>query len=132
MGRRPDPENFLAALDIFVLPSKTEGMSNVVLEAMAAGLPVVCADLPCHHEVFEADREGLVVSPCTADTLAVCLAALRHDAPRRDSLGSAARNKILARFNVTRMVSEYERLYAGYGQPEAMVDSALEGMSGLV
>jgi sugar transferase (PEP-CTERM/EpsH1 system associated) len=132
LGRRPDPENFLAALDIFVLPSKTEGMSNVVLEAMAAGLPVVCADLPCHHEVFEADREGLVVSPCTADTLAVCLAALRHDAPRRDSLGSAARNKILARFNVTRMVSEYERLYAGYGRPEAMVDSALEGMSGLV
>jgi sugar transferase (PEP-CTERM/EpsH1 system associated) len=132
LGRRPDPENFLAALDIFVLPSKTEGMSNVVLEAMAAGLPVVCADLPCHHEVFETGREGIIISPCTAGTLAECLAGLSRDPQRRESLGRAARDKVLARFNVTRMVSDYERLYAGFGRPEAMVDSALEGMSGLV
>ena len=76
LGRHPDPENFLAGLDIFALPSKTEGVSNALIEAMASGLPVVCADLPCHHEVFHADGEGEVVSPCTAVTLAASLAEL--------------------------------------------------------
>jgi sugar transferase (PEP-CTERM/EpsH1 system associated) len=111
LGHKPDPENFLAALDIFVLPSKFEGMSNVVLEAMASGLPVICADLPCHHEVFEAGKEGVLVSPCTVDNFAQQLEVLCRDKDRRRELGSYAREKILARFSITRMVSDYEQLY---------------------
>lgn len=111
LGHRPNPEDFLAGLDVFVLPSKFEGMSNVVLEAMASGLPVVCADLPCHHEVFEADKEGLVVSPCNADVLAREMERLFRDHELRNRLASAARKKALERFSIERMVSEYERLY---------------------
>jgi glycosyltransferase involved in cell wall biosynthesis len=111
LGRHRDSENFLAALDIFALPSKTEGMSNVLLEAMAGGLPVVCADLPSHREVFQADREGVVVSPCTAETLAGRLAELYRNSPLRRALGSAAREKVLACFRIARMVSDYDRLY---------------------
>jgi sugar transferase (PEP-CTERM/EpsH1 system associated) len=120
LGRRPDPENFLPALDVFALPSKSEGMSNVVLEAMASGLPVVAADLPAHREVFEPDREGILVSPCTADALAQSLAGLMKNPEQRQALGRAARHKVLARFNLTRMISDYERLYAGYAPSEAM------------
>lgn len=111
LGHRPNPEDFLAALDVFALPSKFEGMSNVVLEAMASGLPVVCADLPCHHEVFEADKEGLVVAPCTADQLAEALERLIRDQDLRLRLGTAARKKALDRFSIEQMVSEYDRLY---------------------
>jgi sugar transferase (PEP-CTERM/EpsH1 system associated) len=111
LGHRHDPENFLAALNIFALPSKFEGMSNVVLEAMASGLPVVCADLPCHHEVFEAEKEGVLVTPCTAGTMAEALANLCDIAERRQYLSVAARKKVLAKFSIVEMVSEYERIY---------------------
>lgn len=126
LGWRPDPENFLAALDLFVLPSKYEGMSNVVLEAMASGLPVVCADLPAHREVFESGREGLVVSPCNAETLAEVLAELCRDPERRKSLGLAARKQVVSRFSISRMVSDYEGLYGGYASAETICESLTE------
>lgn len=117
LGRRSDPENFLLALDLFVLPSKSEGMSNVVLEAMACGAPVVCSDLPSHYEVFEPGREGVTVAPCTAENLAGVLVALANDTPRRMALGDAARQKVVERFSIARMIADYARLYAAYGQP---------------
>jgi sugar transferase (PEP-CTERM/EpsH1 system associated) len=113
-GRRSDPQNFLPALDIFVLPSLSEGMSNVVLEAMASRLPVVCADLPGHREVFSPGVEGVLVSPCDAPSLGDALALLLADAERRMALGCAARRRVLERFNLRRMVADYERLYAAY------------------
>jgi sugar transferase (PEP-CTERM/EpsH1 system associated) len=117
IGRRSDPENFLRALDVFVLPSKYEGMSNVVLEAMATGLAVVCADLPSHREVFEADREGVVVSPLTVDKLAKALVSLAYNRERCRALGLAAREKVVRRFSLDRMVLDYEQLYASFCVP---------------
>jgi sugar transferase (PEP-CTERM/EpsH1 system associated) len=113
LGHQSDPQNFYAAMDIFALPSKYEGMSNVVLEAMAGGLPVVCADLPAHREVFNADSEGIVVAPCTPFNLADALGSLCQDSARRKALGSAARDKALSQFSMTQMVSGYEKLYSG-------------------
>ncbi len=112
LGHHADPENFLNALDIFVLPSKFEGMSNVVLEAMASGLAVVCADLPAHRKVFEPQVEGILVSPCTADVLGHSLLELGNDPQRRQRLGTAAREKVISRFSLQRMVDDYERVYA--------------------
>jgi sugar transferase (PEP-CTERM/EpsH1 system associated) len=117
LGHRPNPEEFLSALDVFALPSKSEGMSNVVLEAMAAGLPLVCADLPSHHEIFDPGQEGETVGPCTPDTLAEVLASLYRQPERRQALGCAARAKALARFDITRMVAAYQQLYAEHALP---------------
>jgi len=128
IGWRPDPEVFLSALDVFVLPSKFEGMSNVVLEAMATGLPVVCADLPTHRDVFDPEKEGILISPCTAETLAGILAALLRDPERRRSLGSAARNKMVQQFSIAQMVFNYERLYADYVCPGTVVDPLRQEM----
>lgn len=114
LGRHSDPENFFAALDIFVLPSKTEGMSNVVLEAMACALPVVCADLPAHREVFDAGAEGITAAPCTAENLASTLSRLVADPERRSQFGAAARKKALSRFSLARMIADYEILYGEF------------------
>ena len=114
LGRRPDPQNFFSALDLFVLPSLGEGMSNVVLEAMATGLPVVCAELPEHREVFTPDVEGVVVSPCNGESFAHALSLLICDRERCMALGAAARRRVVTRFNLQRMICDYETLYASF------------------
>ena len=65
-GRRRDVERCLPALDVFVLPSISEGMSNVVLEAMSAGLPVVCPSLPAHREIIDSGSDGILLDPCSS------------------------------------------------------------------
>lgn len=112
LGHRPNPEDFLAAIDIFALPSKFEGMSNVVLEAMSSGLPVVCADLPCHHEVFEPEKEGFIVEASTDLEMAEVLARLCRDAELGNRIALAGRNKVLNLFSIRTMVSGYQKLYS--------------------
>jgi glycosyltransferase involved in cell wall biosynthesis len=114
LGWHSNPEDFLTAIDIFVLPSKYEGMSNVVLEAMAAGLPIVCADLPGHHEVFVPDVEGIIVSPCAAENLGGTLDALLRDENRTTALRRSAREKSCTTFSITKMVANYQRLYTDF------------------
>jgi sugar transferase (PEP-CTERM/EpsH1 system associated) len=114
LGFRNHPESFLAALDIFALPSKYEGMSNVVLEAMSSGLPVVCADLPSHREVFSPGLDGEIVSPSTAELWAQMVCELYRESERMRALGVAARAKVIGTFSIEKMVRDYDRLYAAY------------------
>jgi sugar transferase (PEP-CTERM/EpsH1 system associated) len=114
LGHRRDPENFLGALDVFVLPSKYEGMSNVVLEAMSTGLPVVTADLPGHRQVFEHKKEGLIVAPCEAEPLATVLEELYGGEARRLEIGAEARARIMAEFSIEKMVAGYDALYSEF------------------
>jgi sugar transferase (PEP-CTERM/EpsH1 system associated) len=114
LGFRNRPESFLAALDIFALPSKYEGMSNVVLEAMSSGLPIVCADLPSHREVFSPGVEGEMVNPSTAELWAERLAELYQNAQRRRAMGLAAHTKVVEKFSLEKMVCDYDRLYAAH------------------
>lgn len=113
LGHRSDTPDVFAAMDVFVLPSKFEGMSNVLLEAMASGLAVVCADLPAHREVFVPDVEGILVSPCEAQNLSNALAKLVVQPEQRARLGAAARARILKDFDLMRMTRAYERAYLG-------------------
>ena len=114
LGFRNRPESFLAALDVFALPSKYEGMSNVVLEAMSSGLPLVCSDLPSHREVFSPGLEGEIVSPSTAELWAHKVSELYRRPERRHGLGVAARAKVVEKFSIEKMVRDYDRLYAAH------------------
>src|SRR5260370_28144661 len=62
-GEHPDPRGFLSDADVFLLPSRREGFSNAILEAMAAGLPVIRTDLGGNAEPIEHGRGARIVAP---------------------------------------------------------------------
>ncbi len=115
-SRVPD---FMAALDVLALPSRWEGMPNVVLEAMAAGTPVVATDVGGTPELIvsgEIDRPaagetGLLAPPENHEALARALVALLDDESRAAAMGLAAGERVRANFAMERMVGRYQDLY---------------------
>jgi glycosyltransferase involved in cell wall biosynthesis len=111
-GFRPDPENLLEALDVFVLPSvKDETVSNAVLEAMAHGKPVVVTDYAGGiAEPVKARGAGRVVPVGDALALAAALAALLADRGARERMGRAARETIEQEHSLERSMGMLEEL----------------------
>jgi glycosyltransferase involved in cell wall biosynthesis len=94
-GAREDVAPWLRAADLFVLPSRTEGLSVALLEAMACGLAVVATDVGATREAAGAGG-AVVVPPGRPDALAVAMAAVLRDGARARALGAAARARARA------------------------------------
>src|SRR5262249_42791001 len=103
--------NFLNAMDVFVLPSLCEGMSNTLLEAMACGLPVLATRVGGNPEVVEENTCGWLFTPGDAAQLAVWLQRLMLDGSLRCQLGIASRKRAVRTFSLTGMVENYSQLY---------------------
>jgi len=101
----------LNAMDVFVLPSICEGMSNTILEAMASGLPVVATRAGGNPELVEEGREGWLFTPRDAQALAQHLERLMVDDGQRREFGRAARCRVLERFSLAGMMQRYRDLY---------------------
>jgi glycosyltransferase involved in cell wall biosynthesis len=101
----------LARSDVFCLASLWEGMPGSVLEAMAAGLPVVGTDVNGIADLISHRRTGLLVPPCNPEALADALAQLVSDAHLRERFGRAARQRVAEEFSTERMVRAKEDLY---------------------
>ena len=112
LGARPDPEALLQACQMFVLPSRSEGMSNALLEAMATGLPCVGSRIGGITDLIEHGVTGLLTPPSDAATLAEAISALFEDPALRKRLGMAARGLILERYTMDRVIRQYAELYA--------------------
>ena len=110
MGERNDVPEILAALDVFCLPSETEGMPMTILEAMAAGVPVIASNVGGIPDLVEDCRSGLLISPGAPDKLNRALLAIARDQRRRE-MGRAARERFLRGFTLDRAVRAYEELY---------------------
>jgi L-malate glycosyltransferase len=110
LGHREDARDLLAACDIYANSSISEGISLTILEAMAAGLPVVATHVGGTPEIVDTTCGRLVPSR-DADALARTLAALAADATLRQTLGRAARARVEQRFTLDRMVREYRDAY---------------------
>jgi glycosyltransferase involved in cell wall biosynthesis len=123
LGHRDDVPRILPHLDALWSPSAYEGQSNAILEAMAAGVPVIASDIPGTRELVVHETTGFLV-PTTAQDLAAptvnrpvahdltrLTVEILNDPPRAKRLGEAARARILAEFSLERMVERYTDLY---------------------
>ncbi|HEY6241024.1 MAG TPA: glycosyltransferase, partial [Burkholderiales bacterium] len=111
LGKVGDIRPLLRAADLLVHASLTEGMSNIVLEAMASGLPVVGSMIPGIKELVEDGRTGVMVAPRDSQALAEALISLFTTPERMIDLGTRARVVVEQRFGLTRMLDAYEELY---------------------
>lgn len=112
-GHRDDARRLLAALDVFLLTTRWEGMPYSLLEAMAAGLPAVAANVPGIDEVVDEGKTGYVVEPAP-EAAARAVLRLAGDAALRRDLGTAGRERVERLFTVDRFIEGLQRLY----QPE--------------
>ena len=118
---------WLPCLDIFVLPSISEGMSNALLEAMAAARPIVATDIGSNGEVVKAGENALLVPAGDSRALADAIMRLYRDRALAANLGRAARERVQAEFSLERSVGRYIELYYGLVQGRARRRAAAEG-----
>ncbi len=122
-----DPMPYLQAADIFVLPTLGEGMSNALLEAMAAGLPCVTTRVAGNIEVMTHGRTGLLVEPGDLEGLRRAIDQLLEDPPLRDRLGHEARERVRTTYSADQMAWAYRDLFARLVKGEGPQEARLEG-----
>jgi len=110
-GLRRDVPAVLSSLDVSVMPSLNEALSNVVLESMAAGAPTVATRVGGTPEAIADGVTGVLVPPADSRALADAIVHLLHDTRLATHLGAAARARIVDHFSVRRMVRSTEDLY---------------------
>ncbi|WP_439535597.1 TIGR03088 family PEP-CTERM/XrtA system glycosyltransferase [Methyloversatilis sp.] len=109
-GERSDVPALMQGMDVFVLPSLAEGISNTVLEAMASGLPVIASDVGGNPELVDPGVTGFLVPPADTEAWADAMRRLATgDAASR--MGQAARLRVEQEFSLDRMVGQYQALY---------------------
>ena len=111
-GFRLDVPELLSEVSVSVLPSLSEGLSNAVLESMAAGVPVVATRIGGTPEAIADGVSGLLVPPRDSAALAGAMLRILEDRELAARLGRAARRRVAEHFSLERMVSETERLYS--------------------
>jgi glycosyltransferase involved in cell wall biosynthesis len=111
LGQRLDIPDLLAAGDLLTLSSHEEGFSNVILEAMAAGLPVVATDVGGNREAVMNGVTGWLVSPKDPDAMADRILDLLSDKERAASWGRRGQARVKEAFTINRMVEAYMNLY---------------------
>jgi len=97
--------------DVFVLPTWREGFPNVVLEAMAAGLPVVATEVGAIPDAIENGREGFLIPPRDVDALTAALAKLATDRSLRLQMGASARARVEACFSPLAVATRLGEIY---------------------
>jgi sugar transferase (PEP-CTERM/EpsH1 system associated) len=117
-GERADVPEVMRALDVFALPSRAEGISNTILEAMASGLAVVATAVGGNAELVVPGETGALVAAEDPRGMAEALLCYASDAALRQEHGLAARRRVEAEFSIERMVTRYAELYESLLRPQ--------------
>jgi sugar transferase (PEP-CTERM/EpsH1 system associated) len=110
-GERHDIAAIMQAFDVFVLPSKNEGISNTILEALASGLPVIATAVGGNLELVEDGVNGMLVKPRDPEDMAQALLGYLHSPARIAEHGQQARMHAEQRFSIPAMAEAYAAVY---------------------
>ena len=124
LGERSDVPALLAAADFGILSSHQEGFSNVILESMAAGLPMIVTNVGGNPEAVLDRQTGIVVPPHDPQALGQAIVELAHDGTLRRQLADGAVSRVRKEFSMESCVNAHERLY------EQLLDQAVARFSG--
>lgn len=113
-GFQQDVLSYIAAMDVFVLPSVMEGFGIVLLEAMAMGKPVVATTVGGIPEIVEDQATGFLVPPRDSSALAQKIIYLLENPSIREKLGQAGRTRVLDRFSVQHMALQLQDVYGEF------------------
>jgi len=116
-GRRDDTPDLLGAMDVYVSSSRSEGMSNAVLEAMSVGLAVVATDVGDNARLLKRSRTGAIVPPRDSTALARAIVDLVNKPDQRRQWGARARQLVLDHYTFGRTVERYLSLYRSLLRP---------------
>jgi len=115
---RSEPRDVYRALDVFILPSKSEGLSMSLLESMACGLPSVVTDVGANREVLGTQAASQVVPPEDDDALTSAIDRLLHDSQCRLEAGRRARLRVENTYSLARVTRAYAELYRAGAREE--------------
>lgn len=111
LGPRDDVYDLIAAADVFVAPSRWEGLGSAVLEAMALNAPLVVSDVPAIRETVGDENAAVLVPPADHRALAHAISWLLNDESRRRSLASAAYERFNERYTIDMVLTETVAFY---------------------
>jgi len=111
LGLRNDISDLLAAVDIYICSSTTEGISLSVLEAMATERAVIATAVGGNLEVIQDRKTGILIKPGDPEVLAAAIIELSLDAGERSAIGQRARREVEANFSLQRMIKDYDKVY---------------------
>jgi len=106
-------QEYLADAEIFVLPSRSEGFSNAIIEAMAAGLPVVATDVGGNAEAVQDGISGFIVPPEDATALAKAMIDLLSNPAQARTMGLKGRERVAEQFTTDAMMRKIASAYRG-------------------
>jgi glycosyltransferase involved in cell wall biosynthesis len=110
-GFRADLDRLIPAWDVAVIPSYTEGLPNIALEAYAAAVPVVGTAVGGVPEVIDHGESGYLVPPGDPEALARSVSEALGSEGRRQAMGQSGRDRVLDQFTFAAQASQYERLF---------------------
>lgn len=111
VGKTNETKKYLQALDVFVLPSLQEGLSIAIIEAMAAGVPVIASNVNGIPEVVTNNLDGILIDPQDEYKIAKAVEKLINNKTFRDSLVENAYEKVKVKFDIKNIVNEFQDLY---------------------
>lgn len=111
LGTRRDIPQLLSAMDIFVLPSLWEGLGTALIEAMAAGKPVIATDIPPLKEIVNSEKVGILVPIKDSKAIASSIELLLCNRVLAENLGKSAKERVLSHFTIDITMNKYVSLY---------------------
>lgn len=112
LGDVGDMPSFYRSVDVFVLPSLSEGFPLTVLEAMASGLPVVATDVGGTKEAVRDGVDGRIVAPGNSASLEEALIPLLNSEVLRNRMGNMARARVVGHFSIESQIDKMSTIYA--------------------